>query len=887
MADELLAGTGAGEEIEMPDENAEVIENDDGSAEVVVEDAAAPEMMVQSHFSQLAGPNTEVPEADQHALAEDLLRAIEEDKRSREERDKLYADGLKKSGLEGDAPGGADFTGASRATHPMMVQATIEFSSKIIKEIFPANGPAKAKIFGKPTRDKESRAARKTEYLNWQMTVQMREFRAELEQTLTQVPMAGAGYMKFWFDHNLARPRVEFVPLDDIRLPYAATSFYTAQRRTHVMKMTALDYELRVAAGDYLPIPLGNAMVPENTEAGQVSEKIEGKTEPAFNQDEVRELFEIQVIREIIPGEGPAPYLVTIDSSTRMVVGLYRNWMPEDPRREAIDWIVELPFIPWRGAVPLGIYQVIGGLNVAATGALRAMLDSALVNTVPTLVTSKPDGTSGQVQDLTPSAINPIQSNALSDDIRKTVMNIPFNPPQPVLFQLLGFLVAAGKETVATTYDVAETQKDAPVGTTLALIEQGAAVFSAIHARMHNAMQQILHTMCKINALYLDDNGAGIEAGDVLVSRDDFAAEFDVIPVSDPRIFSDMQRYAQMQAVAQRATGNPLYDQRKVEERILEQLKIPDWESLLVPVPKPKPMNAMNENIGATVGKPLMAFPQQNQLAHIQTHLDYMLSPFFGMNSIIAPTFLPAMLEHLKQHIVFWYANEMYRTATEAIGRDLSDMMDEDDAVRGEIDVLLALTSQRVVPVAGEALTQLPPAIQQAQQLLQQLSPPPPGDPAQAMMADVQRKAQADQMKSQTDMAKLQAKQADDQAKFQLKIADLQEKARQAQADLRDKQAEMAMAAESERAKLAIQVREIEERQRALQFEERQEWQRFMVEIRAQERAAAAAERIDLADISARVAMNREDNRTAIEIAAAEIRSGEKVAVSTGGGINP
>jgi len=309
----------------------------------------------------------------------------------------------------------------------------------------------------------------------------------------------------------------------------------------------------------------------------------------------------------------------------------------------------------------------------------------------------------------------------------------------------------------------------------LAKIEQGMVVFSAIHARLHAAMGRMLRILHRLNGMYLDDEMEEAEIGSEIASRADFDGPMDVVPVSDPNIFSEAQRFAQVQAVAQRSQMLPqLYDLRKVEERILETLKIPDAESLLLPRQTPTYENAVSENVKASLGRPVVAFPDQDHVAHLKTHLAYMMSPALGMSQLIAPTLLPIMLGHIKEHVVLWYAQEVFDTADDAANFDLNEAMKEikSKESKQEFDRMLAEASLNVTLRAPEAFASLPPVIAQATQAIQQLTPPPPQDPTvAAAMADIQQRGAAAAAKNQLDMQKLQADQQAGQRKDQLALA--------------------------------------------------------------------------------------------------------------------
>jgi len=616
--------------------------------------------------------------------------------------------------------------------------------------------------------------------MNWQLTVQSQSFRSELEQLLTQVPLGGAQYMKVTWDEAKNRPDFLFVAIDDIYLPYAATNFYSAQRKTHVQYLTTLDYEQRVASGMYCDVDLiAPGQAPDGSDAEQANNKVEGREETSYNEDGLRTVFEIYAIAEIEDDVGPAPYIITVDKSSSQVLSVYRNWDDDDETKEEQQWIVEFPFVPWRGAYPIGITHMIGGLSAAATGALRALMDAAHISNSQTMLKLKGGSRGGQSLNIQPTQVEEIEGGLNVDDVRKIAMPLPFNPPSPVLFQLLGFLVDAGKGVVRTTMDeVSDSNQNVPVGTTLAKIEQGMVVFSAIHARLHAAMGRMLRILHRLNGMYLDDKAEIEEIGEEIASRADFQGPMDVVPVSDPNIFSEAQRFAQVQAVAQRSQLLPqLYDLRKVEERILETLKIPNPEGLLLPRQTPVYENAVSENVKASLGHPVVAFPDQDHVAHLKTHLAYMMSPALGMNQLIAPAFLPVMLNHIKEHVVLWYAQEVFETADDAAQFDLQEALKEikDKESKQELDRMLAEASLNVTLKAPEAFASLPPVIAQAMQAMQQMTPPPPQDPTvMAAMADIQQRGQAASAKTQVDAQKLQVQSQHDQAQAALERTKLQ-----------------------------------------------------------------------------------------------------------------
>jgi hypothetical protein len=823
------------------DEDEDVVDTDDGGAIVSLDEEEAPRS--DDFYANLA---EDMSESDLAKIGQEFLDLISKDKEARKKRDEQYEEGIRRTGLGDDAPGGADFQGASKVVHPMLTEACVDFASRAIKELLPPQGPVKDFIPGEITADKVRKAQRKTKFMNWQLTVQSPEFRAELEQLLTQVPLGGAQYLKTTWNEARNRPEFLFVGIDEMYLPFAATNFYTAQRKTHVQYLTAIDYQKRVKDGMYRDVDLGPvSMEPDMSAAEKANNKIEGRNESSYNEDGLRTVYEVYALADI-EGEGALPYIISIDKPSGKVLSIYRNWDELDEAKEELQWFVEFPFVPWRGAYPIGLPHMIGGLSAASTGALRALMDAAHVSNSQTMLKLKGGSKGGQSLEIQPTQVMEIEGGLAADDIRKLVMPLPYNPPNPVLFQLLGFLIDAGKGVVRTTLDdIADGNPNAPVGTTLAKLEQGMVVFSAIHARLHNSMQKLLGILHRLNAMYLNDEEIEEEVGEELASREDFEGPLDVVPVSDPNIFSEAQRFAQIQAVAQRAGMMPqLYNVRKVEERILDTLKIPNAKELLAPPMEPKEQNAVNENAAATMGRPVVAFPAQDHIAHLKTHLAYMMNPVLGMNPIIAPVYLPIMLNHLKEHLALWYVSSVLELSEEVSGTDIAEEMKKvkDPEAKQAFDRMLAEASQTVANEAPNVFQSIPPVIQQVQQVLQQYQQPNmPQDPRIAV-----------------EQQKMEAQAQRDQAQLQIESQKMQAQAMQDQADMQLEQQRMQLEAAKQQIEMQLeQMRQDREDQRKN------------------------------AELNARMTMNMQDNQTAMQLAAAEIASGEKIAVSTGTGINP
>ena len=762
-------------------DQADVEEQDDGSAIVRMdEDLLGPEES-PDFYENLADV---IDSYELGGIALKYLELVEKDKSAREGRDKQYEEGLRRTGLGNDAPGGASFMGASRVVHPIMAEGCVDFAARAIKELFPPDGPVRSKIIGEVTEEKTKLSERKRDYLNYQLMEKIEEYRDEEEQLLTQLPLGGSQYMKIWYDEGKKRPCAEFLPIDNVYLPFAAANFYTASRVTEVNDITQEDFEARVSSGLYIDLDIYRAsQEPEESKPEKANNKIEGRKSEQENIDGIRRVFHIYTWMELegdskSKGER-APYILMVDELSSEVVGLYRNWEDGDELMSKLDWIVEFKFIPWRGAYAVGLPHLIGGLSAALTGALRALLDSAHINNSPTMLKLKGGKVSGQSIVVEPTQVTEIEGAPGVDDVRKIAMPMPFNQPSAVLFQLLGWLTAAAKGVVTTAEEkIADVTSNAPVGTTQALIEQGAAVFSSIHARLHTSQARVLKIIGRLNRWYLEDNPDEMSQ-ELGVTAKDFEKNSDVVPVSDPHIFAESQRYAQVQTLAARAQANPdLYNRLAVEKRILKQIKLPDINEVLPDPQEVKEMNPALENVAMTLGKPAGAFPSQDHLAHLQVHLDYAKDPMYGANPIMAPAFIPGMLEHLKQHLTLWYLGAMDKYASDALNEPF-DILKVQPIIQ-EAQQLLAASSQHVHMDSQEQFSGVIPVMQQMLQTMQQLkAQQQPTDPSvqalvQTQMAETQRRAANDQARLQLDGAKLQA---DTMAKQEKNVADQQIKA--------------------------------------------------------------------------------------------------------------
>lgn len=800
----------------MPDANGnmQVEENEDGSANVTMLDTKAP--IESDDFSENLADILE--ERVLSSIGIDLCDRVQSDKDSREERDRQYAEGIKRTGLGNDAPGGAEFDGASKAVHPMLAKGCVDFASKAIKELYPAAGPVKTQIIGRSSDDKIDKAERKKTYINWQLTTQVQENRSEFERLLSQLPLGGTQYKRWWWDGTLKRLRTETVYVDDVFLPYSQSDFWTSHRVTHRQYISQIEYERRVISGLYRDVsPTAPSLGMSNrSESSQATDKVEGSEEDsaAYNEEGLREIYQVYVDLEVEDdpeaGDRTAPYILHVEAYSNKVLGLYRNWKEGDETFAKKHWMVEYTFIPWRGAYGVGLTHLIGSLSAAATGALRALLDSAHIANFPGGLKLKGGRSAGQNIQVNATELQEIEGPTGADDIRKLIMPFPFNGPSPVLQTLMEWLTQQAEGVIATASEkIADGGANMPMGTALALIEQGSVNFSAIHARLHASLKKELEIVHRLNAEHLTDDEVVEDLGELVVSRADFQGPMDIIPVSDPNIFSEAQRYAQLQAVLQLKgdpTFAPFFRADKLLERALKLLQFPAPEDVANLPKDPRKMGPLDENFtcASPEPSPLKVYADQDDLAHLETHVHFMNAPMFGANAIIAPVALPALLAHCKDHLMAFYQKHT-RAASDAmlqVSKHSGNVMTDAQAnAKGS-----AFADKLMAEMLGPLVM---PGLQQAEAMMKTLSPPPPAAPEAQLAAQTAAAAQAAQtaIAQAAEAGRQATAQAAEQNKIQLKQMELAYQSQRDALDRANNASASQIAAQTEASSDAVQER--------------------------------------------------------------------------------
>ena len=753
----------------QPAVEQQIIEDDDGSAIINFVETKRPSQD-PDFYENLAATFSE---ATLFELAQQYVEFVDQDRQSRKERDEQYEVGLQRTGLGEPAPGGAEFDGASKVTHPLLTEAVIDFASASERELLPPDGIVKSYIKNRNDKEALGKADRKAQFTNWQLNEQIPEYRSEMSSLLSQVPLGGSQFLKWVWDPQQKRPSCAFLPLDNVYVPAIGSSFYNAERVTEVERLSHSAFLQRIRNGLYVDIEgITELTAPSDVDLSktqQAEHKIEGYQPPEKNLDGIRVIYHIYTWLEVDEDKeskgARAPYVLVLDDYTQEILALHRNWAAGDDKMTKLDWIVEFPFIKWRGILGVGLPLLIGGLSGASTGALRALLDAAHANNIPALFKSKAIGSSGQTRTPKAGEVLEVEMPAGVDDIRKVYSPIPFNPPSPVLLQLLSFLTEQGKGVVSTSEEkIKDAGNEMAVGTAQALIEQGAKISSAIFARLHQSQTKSLQILSRLNHWYLQemDNLSGTR-----IEVRDFAENSDIRPVSDPNLFSETQRIAQMQAVLQlSATAKTpnLYDERAVHKRMLTVLKVPNIDELL---PDPKGVaeaNPVLENVQMSLGQACAAFPNQDHIAHIICHMAYYLSPVYGSNPLIAPTYAKLLVDHLKQHFTLHYLQSMKNDVRQTVGKDVFDLHEE-KPISIKAQQALAFASSTVGDKAEAMLKDFMPAVQDLMKKVQQQTQNHQeqvlmGDPAAAVLL-------------KTEQAKNQLETTRAKDEFQLKIAEL------------------------------------------------------------------------------------------------------------------
>jgi hypothetical protein len=715
---------------------------EDGSAIVgYVEDEEETE---GDHFKNLA---EDMDQGELEALSSELISSYKDDLESRQEWLDQYTEGLDLLGIkteERDEP----FRGASGVTHPLIAESATQFQAGAYKELLPPGGPVQTRIIGSESKEVLDQAERIRNYMNYMILDVMEEFDPELDQMLFYLPLAGSTFKKTYFDQTKNRPVSSFVMPDNLVVAYTETSLDTTPRFTHVINMNGNDVRKLQVSGFYRDIDLLEDENPSETEAADKIQELTGFRRTAQASD-VFSILEMHVDLDL-PGyedeqeDEPTgialPYVVTIHEESNEILSIRRNYREDDIDKTKIKYFTHYKFLPGLGFYGFGLVHMIGGLTKSATSILRQLIDAGTLANLPAGFKARGLRVRDEDQPLQPGEFRDV--DAPGSSIREAIMPLPYKEPSATLLQMLGVLIESGRRFASVTdINIGEGSQANPVGTTVALLEQGTKVLSAIHKRLHFAQRQELRVLADVIRDYLPaDYPYEVEGYNTDVKRDDFDERIDIVPVSDPAMFSMSQRVTLAQTQLQLAQSAPqIHDLHEAYRRMYSALNIQNIDKILPPKDEQSPKDPVSENIDSLIGKPLKAFQTQNHDAHIATHAAFIQDPNIQKNNIA----VQVIMSHMQEHLGMKYKQQVEQLLGAPLPQEGQIMSPEQEAMLAQAT---AQATQQISQMAQQAAGtgQFDPIVKLKEQELQ------------IQQAEVQRKAMADQQQAQLDAAKLQ-----------------------------------------------------------------------------------------------------------------------------------
>lgn len=762
------------------DSSVEVIEEEDGSAVIDF----APERNILSqpedHFANLA---EHIDESVLEELAGDLVAAYDKDDVSRDQWKETYIKGLDLIGMtmeDREDP----FPGASGVHHPLLAESVTQFQAQAYKELLPAEGPVSTKVLGAETPELTDQANRVAEFMNYQVMEVMEEFDPDLDQMLYYLPIAGSAFKKTYYDGVLGRAVSKFVTAEDLVVNYGATSLRTADRITHVVTMSGNDVKKNQYSGFYRETELDEGN-PEVTDVQDKVNELQGLAGTYFDGDNNYKLLEMHVNLDL-PGfehqdEGAGetgialPYIVTIDLDSEIILAIRRNWEENDPKMKRKEFFTHYKFTPGLGFYGFGLVHMIGGLAKSVTSILRQLIDAGTLANLPGGFKAKGMRVEGSDEPISPGEWRDVDTPG--GNLRESLMPLPYKEPSAVLAQLLGALVESGQRFASIAdVQVGDTAgQQQPVGTTIAMLERGTKVMSAIHKRMHYAQKQEFRILARIIKESLPPQYPYMTTGqDQMIMQQDFDDRVDILPVSDPNIFSMAQRIMLAQQQMQMAQAAPeIHNLRAAHVKMYKAMGLDDIESILQPDDIPTPVSPAVEHTYVLQDRKLQAFEGQDHDAHITAHIAFSQNPAVNQN----PSFYANLVQDVMQHIGF-KALQMFQMMG---GQQQQPMQPQGFAQGG-----MPMPPQGQIPPQGQVTNQ--PTLEQIEakmiaEIMPQIAPPQQEDPLvklQARQLDIQEAEGA--RKAELEMQKLNLIGSKDQATLQLKGRELGIKQMAAQA---------------------------------------------------------------------------------------------------------
>ena len=649
----------------------DVQENEDGSVDIDFDPSKVNLEGGQNHFSNLA---EYLPDSVLDPLGAELADNYTDYKSSRKEWEKTYTQGLELLGFNyGDRT--EPFKGASGATHPVLAEAVTQFQAQAYKELLPAEGPVRTQIIGLSTPDKEAQAQRVKEFMNYQLMSQMPEYEAEFDQMLFYLPLAGSAFKKVYYDEIMQRAVSKFVPAEDIVVPYTATSLDDCESIIHKVRMTENDLRKQQVGGFYKDIEVDPAYLSE-TDSEKAQRELEGTTkgrdQKMFTLLECHVSIDLEGFEDLGEDETPTgiklPYIVTLEEGTRKILSIRRNFAAEDIMKDKINYFVHFKFLPGLGFYGFGLTHMIGGLSRTATAALRQLLDAGTLSNLPAGFKMRGIKMRDEAQSIQPGEFRDV--DAPGGNLKDAFMTLPFKEPSATLLQLMGVVVDAGQRFASIAdMQVGDGNQQAAVGTTVAMLERGSRVMSAIHKRLYAAMKKEFTILGRVFKTYLPpEYPYDVVGGQKQIKQMDFDDRIDILPVADPNIFSQTQRISMAQTELQLATSNPeLHNQYAIYRNMYEALGVKNIDTILKKPPQPAPKDPALEHIDAMGSKPFQAFPGQDHRAHITAHLNFLATNMVRNAPMVSAAIQKNCLEHIslmgQEQIELEFKNELQQLA--------------------------------------------------------------------------------------------------------------------------------------------------------------------------------------------------------------------------------
>ena len=629
----------------------EVQENEDESVDIDFDPSAVNVEGTEGHFSNLAEL---LPDDVLDPLGSKMYEDYTDYKSSRKDWERTYTQGLELLGFNYDDRT-EPFKGASGATHPVLAEAVTQFQALAYKELLPAQGPVRTQIIGMPTPDKEAQSQRVKQFMNYQIMSEMKEYEAEFDQMLFYLPLAGSAFKKVYYDEIMQRAVSKYVPADDIVVPYTATSLDDCESVIHRVRMTENELRKQQVAGFYRDIEINPSYMDETA-----SEKAERELDGTSKGRDQRmyTLLECHVTLDLegfedLGQDGEAtgiklPYIVTVEEGTRKVLSIRRNYEAGDILKSKINYFVHFKFLPGLGFYGFGLTHMIGGLSRTATAALRQLLDAGTLSNLPAGFKMRGIKMRDEAQSIQPGEFRDV--DAPGGNLKDAFMTLPFKEPSQTLLSLMGVVVQAGQRFASIAdLQVGDGNQQAAVGTTVAMLERGSRVMSAIHKRMYAAMKKEFTILARVFKTYLPPvYPYDVIGGQNQIKQLDFDDRIDILPVADPNIFSQTQRISLAQTEMQLAASNPqIHNQYEVYRNMYEALGVKDIDLILKKPPQPMPKDPALEHIDALGGIPFQAFPGQDHQAHITAHLNFMETNMVKNSPAIGASIQKNILEHI------------------------------------------------------------------------------------------------------------------------------------------------------------------------------------------------------------------------------------------------